>query len=79
MATVVVVVSVVVALALIAWFFLSNKNPARGEGGRVRVLESEPDRYYDRVDRPAGPDAEEMRSESVLGTQASPPPPRRER
>lgn len=78
MSTVIVVVSVVAALALIAWFFLSTKNPARGEGGRIRVLETESDLFYDPVDRPAGPDAEEMRSEPVLRTSGDDTP-RRDR
>jgi hypothetical protein len=75
MSTVIVVVSVVVAIVLIGWFFVGKKSPAHGEGGRLRVLETESDLYYDRVDRPAGPDAEEMRSEPILADHADDIPP----
>ena len=76
MSTMIVVVSVVVALALIVWFFI-GKNPSQGEGGRGRSLDSESDRYYHRADRPAGPDAEEMRSETTIGRADDAVPPNR--
>ena len=67
MATLITIVTVVIAVALIAWFITNRKNPARSDraGDTPKVTES--DRFYAGTDRPAGPDAEPMDPEVMLG------------
>jgi hypothetical protein len=72
MATLLVIVTVVIALALIAWFFVDR---SRRDFDREpdEVADSDSSRFYSRVDRPAGPDAESMDPDVMLG---HPEPPR---
>jgi hypothetical protein len=59
MTVVLLIVVAVIVVALVAWFFF-GQNPAQGEGGRPDPRDSEAERFYDKTDRPAGPDAESM-------------------
>jgi hypothetical protein len=73
MATLITIVTVVVAVALIAWFFLNRKNPARSDREPDQPIRTDSDRFYSKVDRPAGPDAEAMDADLSFG----PPPEQR--
>jgi hypothetical protein len=53
----IVVVTLVIGIAMIVWFFRS-KHPEQGTGSAEKPLESDSDQFYDAADRPAGPDAE---------------------
>ena len=55
----VVVITAVVVVGLVVWFF-TGQNPSQGEGSAPSREDSSSDRFYARVDRPAGPDAESM-------------------
>lgn len=59
LATVIVAITIVVAIALAVWFF-TERGPARGVGGVDERADSQSDRFYGGADRPAGPDAEAM-------------------
>jgi hypothetical protein len=74
MATLITIVTVVVAVALIAWFVANRKTPARSDRESGNRIVTESDRFYSKVDRPAGPDAESMDPDVMLG---HPEPPRR--
>lgn len=60
MSTVIVIATIVIAVALVGWFIFNRKNPARSDRVDRPPLVTDSDRFYATSDRPAGPDAEPM-------------------
>ena len=67
MAVLITIVTVLIAVAVIAWFITNRKNPARSDRAPDHPLVTDSDRFYAGTDRPAGPDAEPMDPEVMLG------------
>ena len=71
MATLITIVTVVIGVTLIAWFFF-DRSRADFDRANNDPLDSESDRFYSKFDRPAGPDAESMDPDVMLGSRPDP-------
>ena len=69
---VVIVLAVLAVVAATAWFFFNRQNPERASRHEDHVTETQSERFYDGVDRPAGPDAEPMDPDRLGGDHRPP-------
>lgn len=68
----VIALGVLAAVVAVGWFFLNRQNPERASRHQEHVTETRSERFYDGVDRPAGPDAEPMDPERLGGDHRPP-------
>ncbi len=69
---IVIVVSVALSAAVVAWFFLTRNHPESASSHEAPDTVTESEQLYGKADRPAGPDAEVMDPGLVGGDQDPP-------
>lgn len=69
---VVVVITVAIVAALIAWFFATRQHPEQTATHSDAPASTTSEEFYGKADRPAGPDVEPMDPELLGGDQRPP-------
>ena len=69
---VVIVLAIVAVVAATAWFVFNRQNHEQASRHEDHVTETRSERFYDGVDRPAGPDAEPMDPDRLGGDHRPP-------